>query len=150
MLSFRQELNAIVRQFDLAKIRFALCGGLAASIYSEPRGWFCYDFVVEPSNVDLAISSLAAIDFFEASSCTQNQILIRSFVKNDPGHHENLKLDLWIPDPTVYSEVWIGWNSPEMDGQLIHIVSEPSLVRMGRAVGGLKRLAEIAGLESAP
>jgi hypothetical protein len=103
MLALDGELRKIVDAFDLARVGYAIAGGLAVSIYTMPRAIEDLDiFIARPSR-ERARAVLATLGFLPAggaSAAASGRLEIDRFIKLDG--LDVLPVDLIVPiDPTL-------------------------------------------------
>lgn len=150
MYDLYKEIKKIARTLEDNHLPYALCGGLAVGIYSEPRATIDIDLVVEPSQLEKIIEVLSKVGFEKFSApmpLDKGKMNIQRLVKLEKGEPEVLILDLCMPDKNEYPQVWKDWNRSLVEEMEIWVISRQGLIAMKRSRSSEKDLADIILLE---
>jgi hypothetical protein len=127
-----EELRLLIESLDAHQIQFALCGGLAMAVYSQPRATLDIDIMVEESALQRVIETSREIGYtFDAGEMRFNKGRIRIHRLTKPAQEpENtLTLDLLIVTPEIYG-IWTSRIQIEWEHGSIPVVSPEGLIRL--------------------
>ena len=130
-----EEMTAVVRMLNSAKIPYALCGGLAVAFHGHVRATQDIDFLVRPEHISTLMSALAEIGYTleggvipvgygEEHPCDIHRV--SKVVGN-----QLVTLDLVVTNPTL-EPAWEGRQQRELQGEMISVVSREGLGIMKR------------------
>jgi nucleotidyltransferase AbiEii toxin of type IV toxin-antitoxin system len=149
MLDLFKEFRALVRCLETAGLDYALCGGLALSVYSAPRATVDIDVMVLPEDMDRLRSLAAELGFdFEAAPMVfaDGKVDIRRFSKIEQKSGDVLMLDILVVTPAL-RDVWASRTQIEWEGGSLRVVSRDGLIDLKRLRGSAVDLEDIAHLE---
>ena len=149
-LDLKHELEALTDALSLAGVPFAVCGGVAVTIYGAPRLTDDLDLLV-PAAAVARVKSIAATVGFDVPAApmifaagTPRARTIHRVSKLDGP--ELLTLDLVVVDGPL-EDVWKTRVIVEWESRRVPIVSRDGLLAMKRLAGRPKDLLDIAALE---
>ncbi len=131
-------------------IKYALCGGLAVGIYTEPRATIDIDLVVEPDDLERIIERLKEAGYEKFSGpmpLEKGRMNIQRLVKLEQGKPEVLMLDLCMPDKNKYKKVWKDWRKVPFQDAHIWVLSREGLIEMKSERRSDKDLLDLKALE---
>lgn len=145
----KTELFEVVKALNNAGVPYALCGGLAVVLHGYPRATKDIDILILPTHYDQVKAAVTPIGFrFEAAPMTfksgepeEQKIMRISKIADD----EALMLDFVLADGFL-REVWENRKTFEIDGIQIVAVDRDGLIKMKKASGRLKDLADLEQL----
>lgn len=147
MLDLFDELKSILTRFDSDGVQYALCGGLAVSIHTEPRATVDIDVLMPREYLDKAKSALFAEGYdLEAAPMefAQGKVPIRRLSKLDPDG-DILSVDiLLVTDATQI--VWDTRQHVTWEAGPLAIVSREGLISLKRLRGSKQDDADIEKL----
>jgi len=149
MLDLFKEFRALVRRLEDVELDYALCGGLALSVYSTPRATVDIDVMVLPEDMDRLKSLAAELGFdFEAAPMVfaDGKVDIRRFSKIEQKSGDVLMLDILVVTPAL-KDVWASRTQIEWEGGSLRVVSRDGLIDLKRLRGSAVDLEDIAHLE---
>jgi hypothetical protein len=132
MLDIAQELKNLIMAFEAKGIPYALCGGLAMAVYSEPRATIDIDVIALAENVDLLMETAKDLGFdLPASpmSFAKGAVEIRRVTKIDTESGDYLPLDLILVTDAL-RPVWEGREQRDWGGLPLWVVSREGLIFM--------------------
>lgn len=145
------ELHAIAGALRNAKIPYAVCGGIAVTIYGATRTTKDIDVLIEREDVPRALDAVRALGYvfaalpmtFDAGTERERHVQRVSKLEGD----DHLTLDLIIADHAFAGmlEDRIEIDLPE---GVLEVVSIEALLRMKRLAGRPQDHADIERLES--
>ena len=150
MINLYESLAEIARQLKTKGLKFALCGGLAVGVYGPSRHTIDIDIVIVPENLKSVQQALVELGYMineYGMPVAGGKMMIYRMLKFIPNEPEPLMVDLCMPDPRHFSEVWRNWEISEVGGAEMHVVSRKGLVEMKRDRSSDKDLADIKELE---
>jgi len=149
MLDLFEEFRALVRRLEDVGLDYALCGGLALSVYSAPRATVDIDVMVLPEDMD-RLRSLAAEQGFDFEAApmvfADGKIDIRRFSKIEQKSGDVLMLDILVVTPAL-RDVWASRTQIEWEGGTLRVVSREGLIDLKRLRGSAVDLDDIAHLQ---
>lgn len=144
MGTLTDELRNISRSLNKAGIDYAVCGGLALTIYGFPRATFDIDLLIEPSSLEEALKVVGKHGFDIKGldmSFKERAVEIRRVSKAlDDG--EILSLDLLLVTDQI-KDVWRSRIELEWEFGVIPIISKEGLIRMKELAGRPKDIIDI-------
>ena len=150
MLDLFEEFRALVRRLEDVGLDYALCGGLALSVYSAPRATVDIDVMILPEDMDRLRSLAAELGFdFEAAPMVfaDGKVDIRRFSKVEQKSGDVLMLDILVVTPAL-RDVWASRTQIEWEGGgTLSVVSRNGLIDLKRLRGSAVDLEDIAHLE---
>ena len=148
MSTLEEELRELVRLFNLEKMDYALCGGMAVAVHGFPRFTQDIDFLIPMERLEDARRIAAKAGFVDESGWIPfADSDVYRLIKTE---RQNFRvLDLLVPktlDTVAWqNRQWYDWN-----GLAICVVSVEGLIEMKRAAGRDIDLIDIKKLESHP
>jgi hypothetical protein len=142
------ELKTLLETLDVARIEYALCGGLAYSIHVAPRATKDIDLLVPAEQVESIVAlTKARLGFFLDSGVlpfpsSGMEVRRVSKVVGD----ELLPLDLILVS-SITEAVWATRECGDWEGVPLWIVSRQGLIAMKRAAARPSDLVDLARLE---
>ena len=137
MTDLLAELRCITVALDLARVDYALCGGVALAIYGIPRATIDIDMLVTPDQVPTAEEVLAQLGYRLAAaemSFAGGAVTISRLVKPEPDTEDVLMVDLLHVTPALES-VWQSRRRVAWNHGAIGTVSRAGLVALKRLRG---------------
>ncbi len=150
MLDLYQELKKVVAALERQGIPYAICGGLAVSIHTEPRATEDLDLLVLAQDLGRCEAALRPLSFRrygEPMKFAQGQVTVQRLLKIEPGADDQAVLDLLLVGPTVLDAVWQSRQGFEWEGMKVWVVSREGLIVLKRLRGSPQDLVDIARLE---
>lgn len=150
MLDLYEEFKAIIQSLSKQAIEYAVCSGLAVSIYSNPRATIGIDLLVLPEDLDKTTTAVRTLGYIiEDTSLTfaHGAIEIRRFSKRDPEAGDVLSLDLLLVTPEIV-DVWDSRTKIESELGSVWFVSRRGLIALkslrssGQDLADIERLRE--------
>jgi hypothetical protein len=150
MLDLYDEFRAIVTALSERGIDYAVCGGLAVSVYSEPRATVDIDLLIHPDDFETAKATVRDLGYtIEAFPMTfaQGAVEIRRLSKLDPEAGDVLTLDLLLVTPEIV-DVWDSRSQVQSEHGPLWLVSRRGLIALkslranGQDLDDIKRLKE--------
>jgi cellobiose-specific phosphotransferase system component IIB len=148
MASLIQELEELVTALDENNIEYAVCGGLALTIYGFPRATFDIDILIQAESLEKAYEIAAQKGYNIRGldmSFKGRAVEIRRVSKID-ADGEVLSLDLLLVTPQV-ADVWKTKEILEWQNKWLWIVSQQGLIKMKRLSARPKDLIDIGRIE---
>ena len=137
MTDLLTELRSITDALDLARVDYALCGGVALAIYGIPRATIDIDMLVAPDQVPAAEGVLGQLGYRLAAAPMRlagGTVTITRLVKPEPDSEDVLMVDLLHVTPALES-VWQSRRRIAWDHGAIATVSRAGLVALKRLRG---------------
>jgi hypothetical protein len=150
MVNLYEEFKRIARTLQERNFPYALCGGLAVGIYTEPRATIDIDLVIAPEELDQIVSALQDLGFRKLSEpmlMDGGAMPIQRLIKLLEGETEVLMLDLCMPERHKYPRVWRDWVSMRVEDVEIRLLSLDGLIEMKSSRSSDKDLADIKALK---
>ncbi len=150
-MNIKTELLSVLDALDAEGIDYALCGGLALAIHGHPRFTKDIDLLIQPQDLPRLEAAVKPLGFDLDSGWitfdrgTSKEVRIYRIIKTEGTEH--LPLDALIVTPIQQ----VNWDSRQrfaMGNRDIVVVSREALIRMKRATGRTRDLADIEALES--
>jgi len=102
MFDLYDELTAVIAALDSAGVDYAVCGGLAMSIWAFPRATEDIDLLIEESSLLIVEEIGASLGYtIKARPMNFGAIAIRQISKIDPDGGDVLMLDLLLVTPEI-------------------------------------------------
>jgi hypothetical protein len=147
MLDLYDELKTILARFDSEGVPYALCGGLAVSIHTEPRATVDIDVLMPQDALDAAKKSLKACGYdVEAApmAFAQGKVPMRRLSKFDPDG-DILSVDILLVTEATQA-VWAAREQLTWEAGPIVVVSKQGLITLKRLRGSKQDEADIEKL----
>lgn len=151
MLDLYLELKQVVAALDQQGIAYAICGGLAVSIHTEPRATEDLDMMVLAQDLgrcEVALEPLGFKRYGESMKLTQGRVALQRLLKFETGGSDQLVLDLLLVSPPLLDEVWQSRQSFVWEGMTVWVVSREGLIALKRLRNSPQDLVDISRLES--
>lgn len=148
MLDLYDEFRAVVSALSERTIDYALCGGLALSVYCEPRATVDIDLLILPEDYERAKEAAHALGYtIEGPPMTfvHGAIEIRRLSKIEPESGDSLPLDLLLVSPEIV-DVWDSRSRIQIEEGEIWVVSRLGLIAMKSLRQNAQDLADIGRL----
>lgn len=146
-----EEFRVVVAALNRAAVPFAVCGGLAMSIYARPRATVDIDLLAPPDAIPALITAVAPLGFIqreqEPTRLAEGEVLMHRLTKIVPGDPEVLVLDVIEVRGRATTRVWESRGSMEWQGGAVPVVSREGLIAMKRLRGSPQDMADILALE---
>lgn len=137
MTDLLTELRCITDALDLARVDYALCGGVALAIHGIPRATIDIDMLVTPDQVPAAAEVLAQLGYRLAAApmtLAGGAVASSRLVKPEPDSEDVLLVDLLHVTPALES-VWQSRRRVAWNHGAIGTVSRSGLVALKRLRG---------------
>ena len=137
MTDLLTELRSITCALDLARVDYALCGGVALAIYGIPRATIDIDMLITPDQVPAAEGVLGQLGYRLAAAPIRlagGAVTITRLVKPEPDSEDVLMVDLLHVTPALES-VWRSRRRVAWDHGAVATVSRAGLVALKRLRG---------------
>lgn len=145
MIDLGQQLREISAALDGAGIRAALIGGLAYSVYVEPRATEDIDFLIAAPDWARASATLAPLGWRELSADMDfGETRIRRLTKIIGNEHA--VCDFLLAGAEA-AEAMAKRNTIVLDGVAVHLAAPETIIALKRARNSPKDRADIDGLE---
>ncbi|HLF82998.1 MAG TPA: hypothetical protein VI837_02360 [Blastocatellia bacterium] len=150
MLDLYDEFKAIVSALSEQAIDYAVCGGLAVSVYSEPRATVDIDLLIRPDDLERARIAVQVLGYTITAlpmTFAHGAIEIRRYSKLDPEAGDVLTLDLLLVTPEIV-DVWDSRCEIESEHGPLCLVSRRGLIALkslrasGQDLDDIERLKE--------
>jgi hypothetical protein len=151
MLDLYEELKKIVAALEEQGIPYAICGGLAVSIYVEPRATEDLDLLVLAQDLDRCQTGLAPLGFQrygEPMTFAKGQVAMQRLLKLEVRGEDHVALDLILVSSPELDTVWQTRQSFDWEGKKIWMVSREGLVALKHLRGSPQDLVDIDQLEN--
>ena len=142
------ELHCITDALDLARVDYALCGGVALAIYGIPRATIDIDMLIMPDQVRSAEEVLGQLGYRLAAaemSLAGGAVTISRLVKPEPDSEDVLMVDLLHVTPALES-VWQSRQRVAWNHGAIRTVSRAGLVALKQLRGSGQDYDDISRL----
>jgi len=146
------ELHSIAAALTTAGIRYAVCGGVAVTIYGATRSTKDIDILVMPADVTRALEAVRPLGYIFAAlpmtfgAGTEHERHVQRVSKIEGKEH--LLLDLLVADAAFEGALEDRVEMQLATGPLA-VVSRAMLIRMKRLAGRAQDLAYVEKLEVA-
>ncbi len=150
MYNLIEEFKRVALVLEDNNLAYALCGGLAVGVYSEPRGTIDIDMVVLQGDLEKIIEVLAPLGFEKWANSMplgKGDMPIQRLIKFGKGEPEVLMLDLCMPAKERYPKVWSDWTRTTVEDAEIWVLSIEGLIEMKKPRSSTKDLMDIEALE---
>ena len=134
MLDITNELRDVTSSLSANGIDYALCGGLAMSVFSRPRSTIDIDLLIRAESLEevLAIATTMGYNLRgKELSFAKGAIEIRRVSKIDSSDGDLLSLDLLLVTPAIRS-VWESRIDAEWEMGQLSVVSPKGLIALKR------------------
>jgi hypothetical protein len=144
------ELYSIAAALRNAEVRYAVCGGVAVTLYGATRSTRDIDLLVLPEDVPRALEAVRPLGYVFAAlpmtfdPGTERERHVQRVSKIDGSEH--LLLDLLVADAAFEGALDDRVEVQLPTGPLV-VVSRAALVRMKRLAGRTQDLADLEKLE---
>jgi len=144
------ELYSVAAALTAAGVRYAVCGGVAVTLYGATRSTKDIDLLVSPADVPRALDAVRPLGYvfpafpmtFDAGTERERHVQRVSKIEGT----EHLLLDLLIADAAFEGALDDRVEVQLPAGRLV-VVSRPVLLRMKRLAGRTQDLADLEKLE---
>ena len=126
------ELRLLIEKLRRDHLEYALCGGLAMSVYALPRATLDIDLLIKADSLDRVIRAAAELGYTMQAApmeFKEGKIQIHRVSKQIKDSEESIPLDLLIVTPAL-KEVWDGRDEIEWEYGTISVVSPEGLIRL--------------------
>jgi hypothetical protein len=140
----------LVEALGVARIEFAVCGGLAVAIHAQPRATMDIDLLLRADAVDAAQRVARGLGYtIEAGPMRirPGGIEIQPMSKPDPETGDLLSIDLLLVTETL-EPVWAGRERVAWEHGELPVVSRTGLIQMKRLRASGQDLDDIQALEA--
>ncbi|MEK6323535.1 MAG: hypothetical protein AABN33_17995 [Acidobacteriota bacterium] len=149
MLDLYDEFREIISSLTEGGIDYAVCGGLAVSVYSDPRATVDIDLLILPNDLDRARTAVQHLGYTIAAmpmTFAHGAIEIRRFSKLDTEAGDVLSLDLLLVTPEIV-DVWASRSQVESENGPLWLVSRRGLIALKSLRSSGQDLADIERLK---
>ena len=149
MLDLYEEFRAVVTALEDRDIEYAVCGGLAVAVYSEPRATVDIDLLILSEDLEKVKSAIAELGYVIAAhpmTFAKGSVEIRRWSKLDRTDGDLLTIDLLLVTPAL-TEVWASRTRVESGQASIWVVSRAGLIELKSLRGSTQDLADIERLK---
>ena len=146
-LDLHAELRGIVKALNAAEIPYALVGGLAVSIYAQPRATEDVDLLVAREDLARAVERLESLGFRRAGvpmSVGARRRDIQRLIKIDGT--DLIPVDLLVPNDPALAALLADRSSIAWEDEYLSIVSLAGLRILKRLRGSAQDLADLEAL----
>jgi len=150
VLDLYLELKKIVAALNQQGIAYAICGGLAVSIHTQPRATEDLDMMVLAQDLGRCEGALEPLGFKrygEPMSLAQGRVTLQRLLKFEVGGSDQVVLDLLLVAPTTLETIWQDRQSFEWEGMKVWVVSREGLIALKRLRSSPQDLVDIDRLE---
>jgi hypothetical protein len=127
-----RELQFVVSHLIAERIPYALCGGLAMSVYAFHRATLALDFMIDPKDLD-KVRSIASELGFDIDAGLMNfadgKVRIHRMTKIDEATGDALPLDFLLVTDEL-KDVWESSAEVEWDRGRLSVVSPEGLIKL--------------------
>lgn len=142
---------------EKARVEYALCGGLAVSIYSEPRATQDMDFMILADDVNKVLEVAGVLGFNIRHSPMEfagGQVVIRRVTKVEPvvggAEADHMVLDLILAEGEPLKRIFQARERLDWDDLALWVVSRAGLIELKRLRNSAQDRADIEKLEDRP
>jgi hypothetical protein len=149
MLNLVDELRKIVGLLDEQGIEYALCGGLAMSVYARARSTIDIDLLILSESLGSVLEIASKLDYTirgKDLSFANGAVEIRRVSKIDQEDGDLLSLDLLLVTPDI-REVWDTRVEAEWLGGKLSVVSKGGLIALKELRGSGQDSDDIKALK---
>lgn len=146
-LDLHDELRGIVKALNAAGIPYALVGGLAVSIYAQPRATEDVDLLLAREDLARAVERLESLGFRQAGkpmSVAGGRLDIQRLIKIDGT--DLVPVDLLVPNEPALASLLADRNAIAWEGERLSIVSLSGLRILKRLRGSAQDMADLEAL----
>jgi hypothetical protein len=146
-LDLHDELRRIVKALNAAEIPYALVGGLAVSIYAQPRATEDVDLLLAREDLVRSIERLESLGFRRAGtlmSVAARRLDIQRLIKIDG--RDLVPVDLLVPNDAALAALLADRDTIAWDGERLSIVSLAGLRILKRLRGSAQDVADLEAL----
>ena len=146
-LDLHAELRGIVKALNAAEIPYALVGGLAVSIYAQPRATEDVDLLVTREDLARAVGRLESLGFRRAGvpmSVGARRLDIQRLIKIDGT--DLIPVDLLVPNDPALAALLADRSFIAWEDEHLSIVSLGGLRVLERLGGSAQDLADLEAL----
>jgi len=136
-----------VKALNAAEIPYALVGGLAVSIYAQPRATEDVDLLVARENLEQAMKRLESLGFRRAGtpmSVAARRLDIQRLIKIDGT--DLVPVDLLVPNDAALAALLTDRNTIAWEEERLSIVSLAGLRILKQLRGSAQDLADLEAL----
>ncbi len=137
----------MVNALNAAGIPYALVGGLAVSIYAQPRATEDVELLLAPKDLARAVERLESLGFRKAGkpvSVAAGRLDIQRLIKIDGT--DLVPVDLLVPNDPALAALMAERNAVAWEGERLSIVSLPGLRILKRLRGSAQDVADLEAL----
>lgn len=146
------ELYSVAAALTAAGVRYAVCGGVAVTLYGATRSTKDIDLLILPADVPRALEAVRPLGYvfpafpmtFDAGTARERHVQRVSKIEGT----EHLLLDLLVADAAFEGALDDRVEVQLPAGPLV-VVSRAALIRMKRLAGRSQDLADLEKLEGA-
>jgi len=152
MLDLFEELKNFITELGMAKMEYALCGGLALAVYGITRATIDIDIVIARESLPGVLSITKKLGYQLPAVPMKfkgGTIEIHRVSKIDPETKDLFSLDCLVVTPAIES-IWEGRRRVKWEGENLWVVSRDGLIALkmrrgsGQDLDDIQRLKEIA------
>jgi hypothetical protein len=146
-LDLHDELRGIVKALNAAEIPYALVGGLAVSIYAQPRATEDVDLLLAREDLARTIERLEKLGFRLAGtlmSVAARRLEIQRLIKIDGT--DLVPVDLLVPNDAALAALLTDRKTIAWEDERLSIVSLSGLRTLKRLRGSAQDLADLEAL----
>lgn len=151
MLDLYEEFLGVVETLERGRVPYAVCGGLAVAIHTQPRATVDIDLLVPEEAVESVIAAVKPLAFEETAfpmTFSEGQVRIRRLTKLEAGGPDFLVLDLLIAQAEgLLRQVWAARGQVAWAQDKVTVVSRDGLIALKRLRNSPQDLADIQALE---
>lgn len=145
------EFRSIVAALGVARVPYAVCGGIAMSIHARPRATIDIDLLAPQASLRAIDDALLPCGFVRREPAPTRlaggEVVMHRLSKIVPGDPEVLLLDVIEVRPGATERAWLTRIDTEWEGHSVTVVSPAGLIGLKRLRGSPQDLADIALLE---
>ena len=127
-----EEFSQLVSEFKKEGLEYALCGGLAMTVYAFPRATLDIDILIEPETLQKTKSIANRLGFTLDAGLmkfSDGAIQIYRLTKISPDSSDTLMLDMLLLTPEI-KEVWETKQILSWDQGDLPVVSPKGLIKL--------------------
>ena len=144
------ELLKLVAALNIAKVEYALCGGLAMAVHGHPRATHDIDLLVPETELSRTLEIAATVGFFIPSGRmplkAKTPLAMDMFRVSKASGSELISLDLIIVSPGLQT-VWDSRINGKLGDAPCSVVSRNGLIEMKAIAGRHRDLDDIEKLQ---
>ena len=153
MLSVYQEFEVVIAKLEQVQIPYALCGGLAVGMHTEPRATKDIDILLLTEDVESVKKVLLQCGFKFFSTpmyFADSQIELHKLTKIEPRGKDYLFLDLLVIKSPIREKVWQSRQRLLYKNQPLWVVAREWLIWMKMLRSSPQDLVDIENLKKTP